>query len=332
MEPKFFVGVDLSKLTMDLALLHRDMPVRSFKIDNTEEAVKNFLKEIKAEYGFKSREIVFCAENMGIYSDYLTKVLISKKINIYLESALQIQKSLGIRRGKSDKLDAVRIVEYARKNYPALKIWDPPRTCIEQLKKLTTIRKRLIKIKKMLTNEEKVRAHFLNADERKALSSCYERSLHSVIEDIKGIDDKMNKIVLLDERLSHLVALITSVPFIGKIIAFHIIISTNEFKNINSAKKFASYCGVAPFEWTSGTSLTGKPRVSVFANKEIKAYLHMAAMGSIRRPGNDFMEYYVRKQKEGKNNMAILNALRNKLLHRIFACVNHNEFFTWKKM
>lgn len=332
MEPKYFIGVDVSKLTMDLALLHSVNPIRSFKIKNTEDDIKRFLREIKEEYGFKYNEVLFCAENMGIYANFLTKVLISKKVDICLESPLQIKKSLGIRRGKSDKLDAIRIVEYAKKNYRTLKIWYPPRECVQDLKKLSTIRRRLLKIRRILKNEEKVRLYFLDRNQRNILSAYYENSLNSINDDIKGINDKLANIIDSDERLSNLVALITSVPCIGKVIAVQILTSTNEFKNISSAKKFASYCGVAPFEWSSGTSLNGKTKVSFFANREIKANLHLAAMGCLRRPGNDLADYYLRKQKEGKNNMAILNALRNKLLHRIFACVNNNQFYTSKKL
>jgi transposase len=140
MEPKFFVGVDLSKLTIDLAILHVNMPARSFKIENSEEAIKEFLIEIKSDYGFKGKEIFFCAENMGVYATNLTKVLSSKKINICLESALRVKKSLGIQRGKSDKLDAIRIAEYAKKNYKDLPVWSPPRECINRLSKLATLR------------------------------------------------------------------------------------------------------------------------------------------------------------------------------------------------
>ena len=287
MEPKFFVGVDLSKMTMDFALLHGNKPIRSYKIQNTEDSVRSFLKELKAEYNFKSREIVFCAENMGIYLDHLTKVLTEKNIIVFPESPLQIKKSLGIRRGKNDKLDAIRIVEYAKMNFQKLTPWVPPRECILQLKKLTTIRKRLFKVRKILTNEEKVRYHFLSHEESKEMKLYYKRSIDSVNEDIKALDEKMDSIVFSDQRLSNLVTLITSVPCIGKVIAFQIILSTNEFISIYSSKQFASYCGVAPFEWSSGASVTGKTKVSFYANKDIKANLHLAAMGCLRQKNSE---------------------------------------------
>jgi transposase len=329
MTPKYFFGVDISKLTLDIALLAPNGITSTFKIKNSKDDIKKFLTEIKKLHGFKYSEIFFCAEHMGVYADFLTNVLSSKKIDLCLESALQIKKSLGIQRGKSDSLDAIRIAEYAKKNHPTLKIWNQPRECIEQLKKLTTIRKRLVKVRAMLINEEKVSGYFLDRERNKELNLSYEKTLTAVNQDIEQIQIKIDSIINDDPRLSNLMAIITSVPCIGKVIASQIIISTNEFLNITTAKKFASYCGVAPYEWSSGTSLNRRHRVSFYANKELKANLHLAAMVSISRSNNNSLkDYYLRKQKEGKNNMLILNAIRNKLIHRIFACVSQNKLFS----
>ena len=62
------------------------------------------------------------------------------------------------------------------------------------------------------------------------------------------------------------------------------------------------------------------------ANKNIKTLLHMAALSTIKKRG-DLQEYYIRKVAEGKNKMSVLNAIRNKLILRIFACVNQNRVY-----
>jgi poly(3-hydroxyalkanoate) synthetase len=60
------------------------------------------------------------------------------------------------------------------------------------------------------------------------------------------------------------------------------------------------------------------------ANKNIKTLLHMAALVAIQMKG-EMREYYNRKVSEGKNKMSVLNAIRNNLILRIFACVNQNR-------
>ena len=118
--------------------------------------------------------------------------------------------------------------------------------------------------------------------------------------------------------------LVTSVTGIGAVTATQIILTTNEFKDINDPKKYACYAGVAPFTRESGV-MKGKSRVSHMANKTVKTLLHLAAMTAIQY-NEDLKKFYERKtMEEKKNKMSVLNAVRNKLIARIFACVNQNR-------
>ncbi|WP_461126902.1 hypothetical protein [Spirosoma aerophilum] len=47
-------------------------------------------------------------------------------------------------------------------------------------------------------------------------------------------------------------------------------------------------------------------------------------MAAIRGKG-ELQDYYQRKVKEGKKKMLVLNAIRNKLIHRIYAVVERGE-------
>ena len=65
------------------------------------------------------------------------------------------------------------------------------------------------------------------------------------------------------------------------------------------------------------------------ANKKVNTLLTMGCMNFAKLKGkaNIFREYYQRKVAEGKNKMAVINALRNKLVHTIFALVKKGEKF-----
>ena len=84
-----------------------------------------------------------------------------------------------------------------------------------------------------------------------------------------------------------------------------------------------------PFEHSSGTSVRGKARVSHMANKKVKTTLHMAALSAIKMEG-DIRDYYLRKVEEGKHKMSVINAVRNKIVKRVFACVRENRMFEKK--
>ena len=85
----------------------------------------------------------------------------------------------------------------------------------------------------------------------------------------------------------------------------------------------ACYAGVVPFSNESGT-IKKRDRISPMANKTLKKLLHLAAMNAVRY-NQELKEYYIRKVAEGKNKMSVLNAVRNKLVHRIYAVVKKTK-------
>ena len=134
----------------------------------------------------------------------------------------------------------------------------------------------------------------------------------------------MSDVIKSDEELTRLFMIVESVPGIGRVIATEIIVTTNEFKTINDPRKYACYAGVAPFEHSSGSSIRGKTRTSKKANLKVKSLLHMAAMVAVSY-SNEMKEYYKRKVESGKNKMSALNAVRNKIVLRVFACIRQNR-------
>ena len=330
MEFAYFVGVDVSKNELDLAVYNDKKLLSHREIANNQGEINQFIKQLKKLEGFDLSNTLFCMEHTGIYNNPLLMYLHKKKGNIWLESASQIKSSLGNIRGKSDKIDAIRIGEYAYKNREDARLWKPKRKIINKLADLTTLRSRLIVIKKMLTTPVKELEGFVEKSSATQYKKLCQRSLNSIEADIEKIENGISEIIRNDQELSRLFGLITSVQGIGKETAVQVIITTNEFKNIKDPKKFACYSGVAPFTKESGL-FKGKARVSHMANKKMKTLLHMAALVAIVY-NNDLKAYYERKVREGKNKMSVINAVRNKLIHRIFACVNQNRKYEKKYM
>ena len=58
-------------------------------------------------------------------------------------------------------------------------------------------------------------------------------------------------------------------------------------------------------------------------NKYIKKLLHICSLSILKQKKGELYDYFKRKIEEGKHTMSVLNALRNKLLNRVFACVNN---------
>lgn len=326
MKYKWFIGIDVSKSTLDCCILFMDQKLFHKQIENTPKGIREYLNLLKKEIPeFLIQDAIFCMEHTGIYNIHLLETLHLKKANIWLESAIHIIKSIGIQRGKNDVVDAYRIANFAYKNREEVKIWEPKREVINNLKALSSVRNRLINCKKQLSNVFKNSTH-ISKKELQIVKQCTSKSISYLEKDIIKTDKKIAEIIKSDPRLNELFALITSVDGVGGVTAVEMLVTTNEFKSITEAKKFACYAGVAPFEHSSGTSIRGRTKVSKMANKKTKKVLHMAALSSIAMKG-ELRDYYDRKVEEGKNKMLVLNAIRNKIVLRVFACVNNNRMY-----
>lgn len=321
----YFVGVDISKATLDLSVIKEGTQVHYQKIENNPKAINNVLKQLSKRFDVDYSQLLFCMEHTGFYGNHLLAVLQEKGVDTWLEPPIQIKRSLGFTRGKNDKVDAKRIALYAFKNRTEVKLWQPPREELKKLKHLIRIRKRILKTIVNL-NKPLEAADFSGKEEKKILKTSFKTSITALKKDLAKVDVQIQQLIREDTELKRLFQLITSVKGVGKVTATQIIVATNEFKGISEAKKFACYSGVAPFEHTSGTSVNGRPHVSNMADKNMKATLHMAALSAIHYKG-ELQDFYQRKIQEGKNKMAVINAVRNKLIHRVFACVRDDRMY-----
>jgi transposase len=324
MEFTYFIGCDVSKNELDFAVMQGREFLYHKEIANEPDAIKTFVIELKKLPEFDLAKAVFCLEHTGIYNNHLLVYLHKKKANICLEAASHIKNSLGNIRGKNDKVDAIRIAEYAYKNREELRLWQPKREVIQKLAYLTSIRNRLLDVQKHLKTPLKESKGFVCKSIANQAQYLCQRTLNSVESDIKKVEKAIDDVIASDNELTRLFSIITSVKGVGIVTATQIVITTNEFKDIKDPKKFACYAGVAPFSKESG-SYKGKARVSHMANKKVKTLLHMSAIVAITY-NPDLKSYYERKvNEEKKNKMLVINAVRNKLILHIFACVNQNR-------
>jgi transposase len=317
---KFFVGIDVSKDTLDFSVVTKGAEVANFQIENSPRAVKKALHRLEASKEYCLSETLFCLEYTGLYNNHVTSSLHALKASMWIEKAIEIKRSSGLQRGKSDKIDATRIAFFAFRNQDKARLWSAPRVVIQQLKRLTAIRERLLLMVAQINKPLQESKRFDSKEVYTMIKGACQASLKAIKSDLKKVEGKIQEVIKSDSSLKHLFDLVTSVDGIGTVIACELVLNTNEFKNINDPKKYACYAGVVPFEHTSGSSVKGRPRVSHFANKNSKRLLHLAAMSMIRYSG-ELKAYWLRKLQEGKHKMVVLNAIRNKLIQRVFAVV-----------
>jgi transposase len=324
MKFEWFIGIDVSKRTLDFNLRQLSKSIVDRQVSNDRKGVNSFLSACK-KLNVDFDRCLFCIEHTGLYNERLVSILSKKELKVWVEQGLHVKRSLGMQRGKTDRVDAQRLSEYAYRFQDKCRLWQAPSSSLKELKNLNALRNRLIKTKKLLKVPV---GELLECSEDQKNASLIRRLntpvLDKIVKQIKAVEDEIKNVIRQDERLLELEQIITSVDGVGPITAWGIIIATNQFQSITDGRKFACYAGVVPFDHQSGTSIKGKPRLSHFANKQVKQLLHLSALSATVMKG-ELNDYYVRKVAEGKNKMLVLNNIRNKLVLRIFACVNQNR-------
>src|SRR5699024_8781443 len=110
---------------------------------------------------------------------------------------------------------------------------------------------------------------------------------------------------------------------IGKQNAMMTIAYTENFLSFPNARAYAVYVGVIPFEYSSGTSLKGKKKVSHLANRELKSELNQAARSAII--WNKDIKKYADRLLPEKPYPLVLNNIKFKLILRMFAVVRNQK-------
>lgn len=315
------VGIDLSKLTFD-ARIH------SSQIEGEFENNKKGFKKL-VDWAFKNSEskkenIIFVFEHTGLYSHGLSMYLSSKEIPFCMVPGLEIKNSLGMTRGKDDKADAKRIALYGFRMRDEITPTVLSSEEEQSIKNLLSLRQRLVKQRAGFKASYKEQERVLNKNNNKTLLSTQKKMINYLSKQIEAIDKEMMQILEQNDSMLRNYQLITSIKGVGKQTALFLIIYTANFTKFKNSRKFASYCGIAPFKNQSGTSIRGRTKVSNLANKEIKSLLDLCAKTSIQY-NTEMKQFYERRVEQGKNKMSTINIIRNKLLARIFAVVNRNQ-------
>lgn len=314
-----FVGIDVSKLTIDVCLLNQELFQEHQQFENSKEGFSQLKAWLRNKDFFSEKKSLFCMEHTGLYTRQLVSMLLQWGCSVWMESALHLKRSMGMTRGKSDKVDAFRIARYAMTNADKAVLVQLSSSTLQQLKDLMGNRTRIMKALQALkvsTNE----ISRVDKASGKELVKLNAQAITGLLKSKNKVEKRMLEIIRLDEKLNDLYNLVTSVKCVGGALATELIVYTNAFTRMENTSQLACYCGVAPFEHSSGTSIRGRIGTSNFANMTLKSTLHMAAVSATRYVP-DIKMYYERKVSEGKNKMCVINAIRNKLIKRIMAVV-----------
>lgn len=318
---KHFIGVDISKDVLDVSILNEEdlKAAVHFQITNDLKGFSNLLVFLQKKK-ISLKECAFCMEHTGTYGLLFFAWLSQQDILFCVESGLHIKRSLGLTRGKNDKVDAERIAEYACLHKSKLITYQMPSTLMVKIKQLLTYRDQMVRLRSGLKNSLKSHKQYQTISGLENITQELEQQIISQDQIIKSIENQLLEVIKSESQLKKNYKLVTSVKGIGLVIAAAMITTTNNFQSFDNGRKYACYAGIAPFEYTSGSSIRGKNKVSSLGNKRIKTLLTNGANTAIQWDPQ-LKTYYNRKVAEGKDHKVIVNAVSCKLVNRVFAVV-----------
>lgn len=314
----WILGIDVSKQSIDACLIRTsDGQLFESKFHNNLSGFRHLKRWCKDLHCECDSCTLCCLEHTGMYTRLLVHYLLGREVHVWLESSLQIKRSQGLTRGKSDKIDAQRIARYANLYQDKAKIMQVGILTLEKLKDLQANRMKALQSLRTSVQELKPFDPAIG----KVLDQTNREAIRGLEKSLDKVDEQILAFISEDQELKQKYDLMLSVKGVGKVLAAMLLVYTHGFNRLTDSRKLACYSGVAPFVYASGTSIRGKTGVSKFANNDLKRVLHMAAVSSVQH-NSELHQYYKRKVEEGKNRMSVINAVRNKLLHRIVAVVN----------
>jgi transposase len=322
----YYIGMDVSKLTLDVTILYERENVTEtmhYKIENNEKSIAQFVKYKLCKYDLK--QLMFCFEDTGIYSMPLAYYLYDHELTYWQVPSVEIKRSKGIARGKDDKIDSKDIAFYASTHMHKFRQGKMSAKSIQQLRLLFTEREKVLKALALFekTSENK---GFISKEVFNAVASVNKPVINQLKKTLKNIEEKMMSIIESEEKLKGQYKLVTSIPGVGMQTAIYLLVATKGFDAFENWRQLACYAGVAPFPYQSGTSIRGRNKVHPLADKKLKSLLNMCAICAVRYD-RELKAYYERKVKEGKAKMLVINNVRAKLLARVFAVINRGTPF-----
>lgn len=321
MKVPHILGADLSKNRIDFAIYQGT----HLKVSNDLSGFNELLRWLKKK-NIDCSQMMIVMEHTGLYSYQLTQFLHKHQIAFSKVSPLAIKRSMGLVRGKNDKIDSMRIARFGFEKQDHLVADKPVTKEMERLQMLHSTRERLVKHRAALRTAVQEYQYNCRLKKSDVIIASHLKLIKDFDGQIAKVEEEIASTAESEKNLKHNFMLLQSVIGVGEVVAMGTLVRTGNFTLFNDARKFACYCGTAPFENSSGTSLRGKTKVSQLADKKMKTLLDLAAKSAIQHD-KELREYYLRRIDAGKSTKSTRNIIRNKIILRMFAVIKRQTPF-----
>lgn len=310
-----FVGIDIAKNSFQVAFPHTDGQWSQHHLANTPVGYAQLLALLPP-----GSHCVL--EATGSYYLPLAQALYQQQWRLSVVNPLVIKRfsQMLLRRTKTDQADARLLSEFGHNQQPPL--WQPPTQLMSQLSQLQTLLEQYIKQRTALSNQQEAFEH--SGVPNPALYDSLQASLSHLQQQIDQLEQALDQ--LARSEFATLYTNLLSIPGIGRKTALTLIVLTRGFTRFESAKQVASFVGLAPRVFESGTSVKGKGHICKLGQSRIRQLLYMASMQA-KKANPACRVLYERLLQAGKPKLVALIAVAHKLVRQAFAIATHQTQF-----
>jgi transposase len=311
------IGIDVSKLTLDVFV----------RTTNVHKQFSNDTKGFKQIISWLNKQKInldqtlYSFEHTGWYCLQLSYFLYENDYRYCCINAIEIKRSMGLKRGKSDKADAWEIANYAWLRREELVPSTPPAKKLIELQRMMSLREQLVKQQTASKNLLKGMASIVEDDKSDVSMTILKENIGQLENQILTTEKAMNELIKQDEAMITNYKLSKTVKGVGMVLAVQMLLHTHNYTRFESSRQFSAYCGLVPYPYQSGTSINGRNKIHPISDRKMKSLLSMSAISAIQHD-NELKIYYKKRLEEGKPKMVVLNIIRNKIVSRVFATIN----------
>jgi len=328
MENKYILGVVVGKIRLEFCLLFGDKVLKQVEVMNETTAIRQAFSLLLNEFHISNDQLLICAEHAGQYNYPLIYTCESGLYKLWLENPGRMKYYCsGLQPAKNYKLNCKQIAVYASRNADKIAMCQPPDSEVEHLKQAynelnmlegdsAKLQSQLFEMKNYMSEE----VFDVNAKRLVDLIKGLEAAIITVENEIKCI-------FAGNSHLARQLELLISIEAIGNDVALKMIVETDAFTRFENSRQFCSHAGMAPVHKDLKAVQHLQPNGVVTRDKSIRLLLNPAVESILKKDDSELKNYYFRKLKEGKDEKVVINAIRVKLVARMFAVIKNNQVY-----
>jgi transposase len=321
-----FAGIEVSAKELLVALRRGEQTLPRKSFSNTPEGHRAVVRYLAR----KGRRVRVCMESTGVYGlDLALRLHQQAGVEVMVANPRAVRHFAQalMQRSKSDPLDVLVLLEFAVRM--PFQPWQPPSATALHL---CALARRLQSITDLCTAEGN-RLHAACASQ--ALPAVIRQDLRRSIafhqRALARLTRQALQIIARDPLLQERFEQLDSIPGIAATSAIALLAELSLLAAGLDVRQWVAMAGLDPREYSSGTSVRRKTRISKAGNRHLRRALYMPALVAVRHDLH-LRAFYQHLLDKGKPKLQALVAVMRKLLHAIFGIFKHRQPYDGSKL